>query len=119
MSKIVRILHVSPHQENDGIAKYQEQYVQAMASNRAVKNVFFEPSPLRLRHMTSEERVATFSRLGEELKEYDILHIQHEFGLFVDDEFKQVVQAGKDGGKKIVVSMHLSPTQAIKQPKLG
>ena len=59
--------------------------------------------------MSPGERKEVMDRLRQELKGYDILHVQHEFGLFGDDEFKQLVDKAKDLGKKVIVTVHTSP----------
>jgi glycosyltransferase involved in cell wall biosynthesis len=116
---MIRTLHISPHGENDGIARYQEQYLKAMASMSDVESNFFDISPIQLRNMSATELEAAFRKLKKELANYDILHVQHEFGLFAPGEFRRVVETGKQAGKKVVVSMHLSPAFAIKPVKLG
>lgn len=114
-----RILHFSPHDEDDGIAKYQEQYLAGMAGDDTVENKFFEVTPIQLRAMSPQKHEEAYDQLREELKNYDILHIQHEFGLFVEDDFQRLVATAKDAGKQVVITVHLSPDYAIKPVKLG
>lgn len=118
-SNTTRILHFSPHDEDDGIAKYQEQYLSGMADDASVQNAFFEVKPIQLRGMSPEQHEETYAKLRQELQNYDILHIQHEFGLFVEDDFQRLVSIAKDAGKKVVITVHLSPDFAIKPVKLG
>lgn len=115
--KKLKVLHYSPHNENDGIAKYQEQYIAGMVGTN-VQNDFFSVSPLSFRHLPHAEQEVVYKRLRSELEEYDIFHIQHEFGLFASDHFARLVEIGKAAGKKVVVSVHLSPSYAIKPVKL-
>lgn len=115
----VRILHFSPHNQGDGIAKYQEQYVTAMAKDATVENKFFDVTPIQLRAMNQHQHEQVYDRLREELGEYDILHIQHEFGLYVEEDFQRLVSTAKDAGKKVVITIHLAPQYAIKPVKLG
>ncbi len=115
----LRILHFSPHQEDDGIAKYQEQYLSGMAEDKTVENKFFEIKPIQLRGMNAQQHEEVYDKLREELSNFDIFHIQHEFGLFVEDDFQRLVSTAKDAGKKVVVTVHLSPDFAIKPVKLG
>jgi glycosyltransferase involved in cell wall biosynthesis len=119
MSDVVRILHFSPHNEDDGIAKYQEQYLNGMAEDKTVENEFFEVKPIELRAMNAQQHEETYDKLREELGKFDIFHIQHEFGLFVEDDFQRLVSTAKDAGKKIIITVHLSPDFAIKPVKLG
>ncbi len=116
---MIKVLHYSPHAEDDGIAKYQEQYLQSMESSLEVENKFFETSPLKFRKMNESEKENVLKNLRKELKSFDILHIQHEFGLYEFDDFQRVVDAGKRAGAAVVVSVHLSPDFAIKPVKLG
>jgi glycosyltransferase involved in cell wall biosynthesis len=114
-----RVLHFSPHNEDDGIAKYQEQYLAGMADDTTVQNQFFDITPIQLRAMSSQQHEAAYDELREELDSYDIFHLQHEFGLYVEDDFQRLVATAKDAGKKVVVTVHLSPDFAIKPVKLG
>lgn len=115
----LRILHFGPHDEDDGIAKYQEQYLAGMADDKTVENKFFDVTPIKLRAMNPQEHEETYDRLREELGNFDVFHIQHEFGLYVEDDFQRLVSTAKDAGKKVVVTVHLSPEFAIKPVKLG
>src|SRR5579862_4594870 len=119
MTDKIRVLHFSPHREDDGIAKYQQHYVEAMDKLSGVTNTFFDTSPLRLRFMSKSEKEQTLNRLREQLKGYDILHVQHEFGLFNYDEFAHLVEHVKKAHKKIIVTIHLSPGFAIKTAKIN
>lgn len=114
----VRILHFSPHNENDGIAKYQEQYLEGMKGVEEVENAFFDISPLVFRAQTPADQHKTLRDLAFQLREFDILHIQHEFGLFKEDGFRRLVKTAKKAGKKVVVSVHLSPGYAVKPARL-
>lgn len=111
----IRVLHFSStKKDNCGVGKYQEACVDAIAEVNAemgtgVENAFFGVSPYQTREMSPAELDKTMQRLKEELKDYDILHIQHEFGLFWKDEVARIVEAGKAAGKKVVFTIHLSP----------
>lgn len=117
--KIVKVLHFSPHDENDGIAKYQEQYVTGMESVSGVENKFFDISPLTYRHLNSQQKDDALRRLNNELSGYDIFHIQHEFGLFDEEDFLNIFNTARSTGVKTVVSVHLSPAFAIKPVTRG
>ena len=117
--KPIKILHFSPHDEDDGIAKYQEQYLAGMSKNDAVENKFFDVKPIQLRAMNPQQHEEVYDKLRGELADFDIFHVQHEFGLFVEDDFQRLVATAKDLGKKVVITVHLSPDYAIKPVKLG
>lgn len=115
----VRALQFSPHGENDGIARYEEQYVKALRASEDIETAFFDVSPFEFRNLSDSEKGRVLERLKEELTHYDILHVQHEFGLFSPGDFRDIVAAAKQAQKKVVVSMHLSPAFAIKPVVLG
>jgi glycosyltransferase involved in cell wall biosynthesis len=115
----IRILHFGPNDKQEGIAKYQHQYSDAMAESAKVENTFFGVSSLDFRNLNPTEQQAVLGRLQTMLRDFDILHLQHEFGLFADTEFQRLVAIGKASGKKIVVTVHLSPAFAIKSVRLG
>jgi len=115
----VRVLQFSPHGESDGIARYEEQYVKALTDMPDVETAFFDVSPLQYRHLSEGEKKQVLDQLKNTLSSYDMLHIQHEFGLFNPGDFRDIVQVAKQSGKKVVISMHLSPAFAIKPVKLG
>jgi glycosyltransferase involved in cell wall biosynthesis len=114
-----RILHFGPNDREEGIAKYQHQYVDGMQDVSGFENVFFGVSPIAYRGMNPQQRAEVLARLSTALRDFDILHLQHEFGLFADTEFADIVQTGKQSGKKVVVTVHLSPAFAIQPARLG
>jgi glycosyltransferase involved in cell wall biosynthesis len=115
----VKILHFSPHDENDGIAKYQEQYLAGMEQLGQVDNKFFDTTPNQYRHQTADQKQETLGRLKSDLQQADVFHIQHEFGLFDNEDFLSIVNIAKESGKKVVISVHLSPGFAIKSVHRG
>lgn len=115
----IRVLHFSSHDEDCGVGKYQENYLVGMADLPGVHNRFFEVSPYQTRIMSSDELQKVLDRLARELQDFDILHIQHEFGLYWHDQFKRIVETAKGVGKKVVVTVHLSPDFAIKPAARG
>ncbi len=118
MSKI-NILHISSHYEDCGIAKYQEQFFEGMKDVNSVTNTFFEYSPYKTRVMDSEQMKPVYEMLREQLVDYDILHIQHEFGFYTHDEFNHFIRIAKALNKKVIVTIHASPSTAMKPKDLG
>ncbi|MGF7229597.1 MAG: glycosyltransferase [Candidatus Saccharibacteria bacterium] len=118
-NKPIRVLHFSSHDENCGVGKYQENYLVGMAKMPDVQNKFFDSSPYKTRIMSPEELDSTIAQMEKELHDYDILHIQHEFGLFSNAEFRKMVEMAKRINKRVVVTVHTSPGFALKPVKLG
>jgi len=119
MSDKIKVLHFSSHYEECGVSTYIENYVESMASMPKVENTFFGVSPYETRPMSSIEMNPVIERLEKELADYDVFHIQHEFGLYWHDQFKRLIEAANRSGKKVVVTFHLAPDIAIKPVKLG
>lgn len=106
----IRVLHFSStSKDNCGVGKYQEACLGAIPVSAKVENEFFAISPYQTRGMSSHELDKAMVQLESELKDFDILHIQHEFGLFWQDEVARAVAAAKRAGKKVVFTIHLSP----------
>src|SRR5690348_16391643 len=101
MSNKIRVLHYSPHDEDDGIAKYLDQYVVAMKDYDNIENTVFDVTPMQLHRMTPQQQEQAFNALDHQLRNFDMLHIQHEFGLFKDDEFERLVKIAKGQNKKV------------------
>ena len=119
MSKQVRVLHFSSHFEDCGIAKYQEQYLDGMEKIEGMHNKFFKYSPYQTRTMNPEQFQKVIHELQVSLANFDILHIQHEFGFYHHDEFAQLIATAKSMRKKVIVSYHTSLYVAMKPLKLG
>lgn len=121
MSKVKVLQFSSRSSDNCGVGKYQENFVHEFDQQvDEIETKFFDSSPYKTRIMSPEELAETLDRLKKELTDYDILHIQHEFGLYSGDEFAQIVEVGKEIGKKVVVTVHLSPALAFKpKPREG
>lgn len=122
MSKKIKVLQFSSRRsDNCGVGKYQENFVDVFHEMKdEIETKFFESSPYKTRLMDQPELDDLLAKLKNELKNYDILHIQHEFGLYTGDEFAQLVDAAKEANKKVVVTVHLSPALAFKaKPREG
>lgn len=117
--KKIKILHFSTHNENCGIGKYNEMFLDAMASSDLVDNSFFETSPNILRIMNGEQKDQMYAALKAELRGYDILHIQHEFSFLHSADFPRIARVAKEIGKKLIITVHTSPTLAYEKPHLG
>lgn len=116
----IKVLHFSSRYEECGIAKYLGHYVNGMAEIPSIQNDYFDVSPYRTPHMSEADLDAMAKRLKKELQDYDVLHVQHEFALYARDSFKRIVEAGKQSGKKVVITVHISPSMhgGSKKPRL-
>lgn len=119
MSERIKVLHFSTHNENCGIGKYQEMFLEAMESSEAVDNSFFETSPNQLRIMNDSEKRTVFDNLSNQVKSYDILHIQHEFSFLHSADFPIIAKIAKERGKKLIITVHTSPTLAYQRAVLS
>lgn len=115
-----RILHFSSHYEDCGIAKYQENYLNGMAESDEVSNTFFEYSPYQTREMNEHEFKKVTDLLSQQAKDFDILHIQHEFGFFRGSQLSELVETAKQKDLKVVITYHTAPDLIIiKKPLTG
>jgi glycosyltransferase involved in cell wall biosynthesis len=121
MGKKIKVLQFSSRRsDNCGVGKYQENFVDVFHEMKnEIETKFFDSSPYKTRLMDQPELDQALAKLKDELKDYDILHIQHEFGLYTGDEFAQIVDAAKEVNKKVVVTVHLSPALAFKTKPRG
>lgn len=121
MSKVRVLQFSSRSSDNCGVGKYQENFVNVFNENTdQIETKFFNSTPYRTRMMSQDELNVLIVDLKKELQHYDILHIQHEFGLYSGTEFAQLVSAAKESNKKVVVTVHLSPALAFKfKPREG
>jgi glycosyltransferase involved in cell wall biosynthesis len=118
----VKVLQFSSRSsDNCGVGKYEENFMDIYKNESdEIETKFFEYSPYQTRLMDQNELDGVLDKLRQELKNYDILHIQHEFGLYSGTEFAQLVDTAKDMGKKVVITVHLSPDLAFKfKPRGG
>ena len=115
----IKVLHFSTHHENCGIGKYQEMFLKAMEGSEEVDNEFFETSPNQLRTMDAAQKQVVYNAFEAQLESFDILHIQHEFSFLHSEDFPVLVGIGKRLNKKVIITVHTSPTLAYEVPKLG
>jgi glycosyltransferase involved in cell wall biosynthesis len=109
MTKQIKVLHLSTHNEECGIAKYQEQFLDGMQGFPDIENRFFEISPNISKLMSKSEYDGVLHKFFKELKEYEILHIQHELSFYKHKELESTINIAKTLGKKVVVTMHTAP----------
>ena len=109
----MKILNFSSHYEDCGIAKYQENYLDEINKLDGYESAFFEYSPYQTREMNENDFSKVISQLKKEVRDYDVFHIQHEFGFFRGNQLQQLVDTAKDAGVKVVVTYHTSPDLII------
>lgn len=118
MNKL-KVLHYSTHNEDCGIGKYQEQFLDAMkkVATDNVSNEFFSYSPNVTKHMSYEEFSVVLGELKKKLQDFDILHIQHELSFYAHDELLRIVDAAHEQGKKVVMTVHTALRAQYKTPR--
>lgn len=119
MSRAIKVLHFSTHNEDCGIGKYQEMFLDEMKTETSVHNDFFELSPNQIKIMNKPNYSNAFDLLERTLKDYDILHMQHEYSFYWNDELERAVDIARRLGKKIIVTVHASANVAHKKAKLS
>lgn len=117
MTKMIKVLNFSTHNENCGIGKYQEGFVRVLESSPEIKSSFFAVSPNALRIMNDQEKEKVFSDLRGQLADYDILHIQHEFSFLHSPDFVTLAEITKQENKQLIITIHSSPTLAYEPPR--
>lgn len=116
----MKILNFSPHHEDCGIAKYQENYVDELNKLQNISSDFFSFSPYQTRDMNDQQFNNVIAELETTLPRYDTLHIQHEFGFFRGKQLARLVSSAKKLGKRVIITYHTSPDLIIiKKPLTG
>ena len=115
----VRVLHFTPHDELCGIAKYQERCLQALRALPGLRNTVFRWSPYQTRIMDARTFALVIAELRAALADHDLLHLQHEFELFTDDQFARIAQSVRAANKGLVVTVHTSPSTRYRPLKLN
>jgi len=108
----IKVLNLSTHDEDCGIGKYQEDFVRLLKDDTSVESVFYATSPNIIRTLYGGALEDELHKFRNELKAYDVLHIQHEFGFFHDDGegLGEFVDIAKELHKKIVITIHTAPS---------
>ncbi len=117
MTKTVKVLHITTHNEECGIAKYQEQFLECLRKIHGTEHAVFEYSPNRTKVMSAAEFDPVLKQFSEQMRDYDILHVQHEFSFYSKDELDKIVNEAKRLGKKVIITVHTSLHAGI--PKHG
>ena len=110
MAAPIRVLHFSTHNEDCGIAKYQEQFVAGMSHlSDDIYNEYFDLSPNQTKVMPKAQLDAAMDRLAKQVQEFDLLHVQHETSFFKQDELEQIMRKVHAAGKPVMVTVHAAP----------
>jgi len=111
-----RILNLSTHNEPCGIAKYQESLAQSLNNQELAFASFFHISPNILKNQSEGEKQESLNMLKRTLKEYDTLHIQHEFSFFSGNDLARIVDVAHHVGKKVFLTIHTPPSLVWTKP---
>lgn len=115
----MRVLQFSSHNEECGIAKYQEQFIAGMSGVEDFYTEFFAHSPYKTRHMSKAEFKVVLDELKQKMADFDILHIQFELSFFRHTELEDITNLFTGTTKKIIVTAHTAPHAWYKKAKLG
>jgi glycosyltransferase involved in cell wall biosynthesis len=105
---MIKVLHLSTHNEDCGIGKYQEMFLDSMRNEEEIHNEFFELSPNQIKIMNKNDYENAFKLLDKKLKEFDVIHIQQEYSFYWLDELERAINIAKSQGKKSIVTVHTS-----------
>ena len=115
MKDKIKVLHLTTHNEVCGIARYQEQFIEAMKANKNVENVIFNFSPNKTKLMTSTQYDEVLVDFKNNILDADILHIQHELSFYQHKELESVINLTHSLNKPVVVTIHTDPSILYKK----
>ena len=115
----IRILNFSTHNEECGIAKYQEQFSAQLNLQGEVTSDFFSVSPNITKNLPKSEYNTVLRQFADELKKYDLLHIQHELSFYKHQELNDILKLARKMKKPTVVTVHTAPDAQMPSLKLG
>jgi FkbM family methyltransferase len=112
----MKVSQVSTWKVQCGIAEYTELLCRGLEHH----GVAWEVVPIDREHagyLAKRELSAYFERLGEELHDADVVHIQHEFAFFSGgyhfrasmSNFRRLLKAACRHGRPVLVTFHTSP----------
>jgi glycosyltransferase involved in cell wall biosynthesis len=106
MASPIKILNLTTHDEECGIARYQEQFIKSMRGEKDIQHFVFEVSPNKSRFMSSAEYDRVLKKFKNQLEDCDILHIQHELSFYKHKELDSVTKIAKEQDKPVIVTIH-------------
>jgi glycosyltransferase involved in cell wall biosynthesis len=106
MARKIRVLNLTTHNEECGIARYQEQFVAGMKKASDIEHEFFDVSPNVSRFMSKQEYEKVLEKFIPMLERCDVLHIQHELSFYKHRELQSVISAARQRGKRVLVTIH-------------
>lgn len=116
---MIRVLQFSTHNEECGIAKYQEQFVSVINKSDDFHTEYFGYSPNVTKKMSDAEFDKVILELREKLEQFDILHIQHELSFYKHKELEKLISTAHDLNKKVLVTVHTAPAAQYVKPRLS
>jgi FkbM family methyltransferase len=112
----VKITQVSTWRTQCGIAGYTELLCRGLAEHGVESDVVAIDREAT-RDLSVRELREHFEQLGEQLRDAELIHIQHEFGFFAGSyhfrasimNFRRVLRAARRGGRPVFVTFHSLP----------
>jgi glycosyltransferase involved in cell wall biosynthesis len=106
----MKILHYSPHGELCGIGLHHETLVAYLNRVPGLENRFFRLGPASVSKLDKCLKNQAYQELGLALKDYDILHIQHEYSFFGQHDLNIILSLACRNHVKTCITMHLAPS---------
>lgn len=116
----IRVLHLSTYNEECGIGKYQENFLKEMEKYKEVHNEFYRKSLNVIKKMGPDELKQELVFLSSYVQDFDLVHIQHEFGLFsgAGQGIHQLIQRVKAKDKPVIITIHTAPALMLSSDEL-
>ena len=114
----IKVLNVTTYNEDCGVAKFQANIQECFNKYKTtIHSDIYQYSLNHLKKQNNTDRRALIKDIVKVAAEYDVVHIQHEFGLFYKNGvgFGEIVQALKRARKQIFVTIHTAPSHVLIQ----
>lgn len=111
----MKVLNITTYNEECGVAKFQANIQKAFENINEVDSVIFPRSLNYIKKLNAEERLTVINEIVAQANKYDVVHIQHEFGLFFNlgEGFGEIITALKANNTRVVVTIHTAPSHVL------
>ncbi|MCX6729304.1 MAG: glycosyltransferase [Candidatus Saccharibacteria bacterium] len=114
---MIKVLQVSTYNEECGIGKFNERVIEKLKAKRNIHTEYYSKSLNIIKNLPNPERANVVKDIVEISREFDLVHLQHEFGLYssAGKGFNEIIRGLDRIKKPKVVTIHTAPGLLLRE----
>jgi glycosyltransferase involved in cell wall biosynthesis len=114
---MIKVLQISTYNEECGIGKFNERVIEKLKATGNIQTEYYSKSLNIIKNLPNAERANVVKDIVEVSSDFDLVHLQHEFGLYssAGKGFTEIIRGLDRIKKPKVVTIHTAPGLLLRE----